>query len=164
MHVIHEDPGRQRHVPVVRSVFSSNWQLSGKRWWEGSAQRLCFSFGRSSKERWTVRQVVPCTVFSGPQPESPSQDHTEGNDTENTEEWKHDKEHPLPSVHQAEDSDLRDGGKQKYVSAWYSKQIPSLPSLPSQIPLYWRCEAMELEGQSSNNDDSSTLDILSRPA
>jgi len=55
-------------------------------------------------------------------------------------------EDPLPSCHQAERGDLRDRGEWKWVPAQGSRQIPSRPPSPAQLPLSNRYGALECEG------------------
>ncbi|KFR02209.1 hypothetical protein Y956_05133, partial [Nipponia nippon] len=63
-------------------------------------------------------------------------------------------EAPLPSCHQAEGGDPRDGGGWMQIPAQRSRRILSRPTSPPQVPLHNRYEALELEGQEDEDTDS----------
>lgn len=58
---------------------------------------------------------------------------------------------PLPSHHQGVGGDLRDGGKGGKEAGFCIRQIPSLFTSPSQVPLHNRYEALEV-GRQANSD------------
>jgi len=60
-------------------------------------------------------------------------------------------EDPLPSCHQAERGDLRDGGEWKRVPARGGKQIPSRPPSSAQLALSNRYGALECEGPANED-------------
>lgn len=57
----------------------------------------------------------------------------------------------LLSCHRTGGGDLRDGEEWKRVSAWGGREALSLPGLLSQVPLHSRYEAVQREGQLSED-------------
>ena len=72
-----------------------------------------------------------------------------------------DQEDPVSSAHQAESSNLKEGGEWRQVHARGSRQTHPLPTSPSQVPLYNRYEALDVEGQSMG-DGPSAPEVLPR--
>ena len=71
-------------------------------------------------------------------------------------------EAPLPSCHQAEGGDPKNGGEWKQIPARHRRQILSRPTLPSQVLLHNRYKALELEGLEDEDADSDPSKGLTR--
>ncbi|KAK4826358.1 hypothetical protein QYF61_007952 [Mycteria americana] len=70
-------------------------------------------------------------------------------------ERKQDQGDAVSSPHQAEDSSLKERSEWRQVHARGGRRTPSLPILPSQVFLYNRYEALDVEGQSMDDVDES---------